>query len=677
MATAQLTGGLESPSSAPPSPVNALSRAPLLIAGTLLIVVLYTAFDHGAVALAVATRAEVAIAVIAAGATAAWLTLDGARFPRSRVALGALGLLVGFAVWCGFTVLWSVAPDQTWIEFNRALGYALVAALALGVGATHLRAREFIADGFLAVSLVVAVYALGQKLFPGLHVEGIFDLNQTGAIPRLQEPIGYWNGLALFAVLGAPLGLRLAVDSKRTPRSRLLAAGAVELLLLTVGLTLSRGGLVALAVAIVVLLTGAPERLRSLGWVVLTGLATLPALVYALAAPALTTPGIPLSTREGAGAILAVILLASLAGLAFAGRGLIRAEGRLVLSSSSAARVRRAGLVTLAILLTGGLLAAGLTHAWSGFTSPGAPSNLSPNRLLRTDSYRWLWWREAAHAFAARPLGGWGAGSFGVLHLLYRQNTLPVQQPHSVPLQFLSETGLVGGVLGLGGLSLLLIASARSARRSQTGRGTAMALLAAGSAYLVHSLYDWDWNIPAVTLPALLSLGVLAGAQLTTPGRAGSVPALREPLGFGGRVLALAVTTLGLCFFVASAVSPSLASSDARAALLDASSSAGADLGAAQSQARRASSLDPLSDEGPLAEASVALHQGELARARYYVEEATGRDPSDGLAWGELAELDLFLGDPAGARQAARRVISLDPRGREAPGLRNLAGYGR
>ncbi len=83
-----------------------------------------------------------------------------------------------------------------------------------------------------------------------------------------------------------------------------------------------------------------------------------------------------------------------------------------------------------------------------------------------------------------------------------------------------------------------------------------------------------------------------------------------------------------------------------------------------------------MSDAGLRAEAAIALHRGRLARARYYLQEALGRDPSDELAWNELAEVDLFLGEKAGVRQAARRVIALDPRGPSAQQLRNLAGYG-
>lgn len=679
MATAQLRGGLGSQSAdgtAVPAQLHAVTRIPLLLAGALIVIVLYAAFDHGAVGLAAGARIEVAIAVLVAVAAAAWLGLDALRLPRSRLALAGLGLLAAFAFWCGLTLLWSVAPDQTWIEFNRALAYALVAGLGLAVGASHPRARAPLADGFFAVALLVSLYALGQKLLPGLHVAGVFDLNQTGSIPRLQEPLGYWNGLALFAVLGAPLGLRRVFDATRTPRSRLLAAGGVELLLLTTGLTLSRGGLVALAVALVVVVAGARERLRALSWIVLVVLASVPPLVYGLAAHALNTAGVPLSTREGAGGILALILLASLAGLYLAGRGLLQVEKRLVLAPPRAQRVRRVGMVTLVIVVLGGLAAAGATHAWTGFTSASAPSNVSPNRLLTTDSYRWLWWKEAGRAFAARPAGGWGAGSFGVVHLIYRQNTLPVQQPHSLPLQFLSETGIVGGLLGLGGLILLLAAAVRAARRSEIERGVAMALLAAAAAYLVHSLYDWDWNIPAVTLPALMFLGVLAGAGAPS---AASRPseAVREPLGLGGRAAGLTAMTLGLCFFISSSVLPSLAASDASAALLDASSGSPPALAVAQSKAKLAGSLDPLSDAGPRVAASIALHRGQLARARYYLEEAVGRNPSDEFVWSELVTLDTYLRDPSGVRQAARRVVALDPRGRPAQALRNLAGYGR
>ena len=131
--------------------------------------------------------------------------------------------LAGFVVWCGITVLWSVAPNQTWIEFNRAVTYVLALGLAVTLGSSTRRAAELIADGFLLVALAVTVYALGQKLVPGLHVSGLFDLNQTGPLPRLQEPLGYWNALALFIAFGVPAALVRAVDLRRSARARIAA----------------------------------------------------------------------------------------------------------------------------------------------------------------------------------------------------------------------------------------------------------------------------------------------------------------------------------------------------------------------------------------------------------------------------------------------------------------------
>lgn len=665
-------------------PASATTRVlawlPMLLGGALLTVILYAVFDHGAVGLAPAARVEVAVAVIAAVAAAAWLGMDALRFRAPPIAIWGLVLLGAFVFWSGVTVLWSVAPDQTWSDVNRGLSYVVVVALGIAIGMSQPRAPALLTRGFLLIAAAVAVYALGQKLVPGLHVSDVFDLNLAGSIPRLQEPIGYWNALALFLVLGVPAALALAIDPAQPPGRRLLGAAILQLLFLAIGLTLSRGGFIALAVALVIGVAGTDRRLPALAWLGLVALATVPPLVLGLTLHSLADAGVSLDSRESGGAILAGVLIASLAGLYLGGRTLMGHEAWIRGSAVGERWVRRASRAGLAALVVSALLVGLLTHAWHDFTSPAAPNNFTPSRLLTTDSYRWLWWKEAGHAFAARPVGGWGAGSFGVVHLIYRQNTLPVQQPHSVPLQFLSETGVIGAVLGLGGLTLLLVAAVRSARRrelSPAERGAAMALLGGAAAYFVHLLYDWDWDIPAVTLPVLLFIGVLVGSGRVGP-RNGRESA-RQPLSLGTRVIAISGVTIWLCLFVVSALLPSLAASDSGAALVEASSSSRTALADAQAQARQASSLDPLSDAGLRAEASIALHRGALATARYDLERAVGREPSDELAWNELAGVDSLLGDRVAARQAARRVVALDPHGSAARALRrsNLAGYGQ
>src|SRR5205085_9953700 len=109
-----------------------------------------------------------------------------------------------------------------------------------------------------------------------------------------------------------------------------------------------------------------------------------------------------------------------------------------------------------------------------------------PNRLLSYNSgNRWTWWKEAAGAWSAKPVAGWGAGSFPVTHRLYRREPLSVQQPHSVPLQWLAETGLAGLLLAGGALLALLAAALAGVRRepwalraAPPARGAAAALLA-------------------------------------------------------------------------------------------------------------------------------------------------------------------------------------------------------
>src|SRR5581483_1805460 len=132
------------------------------------------------------------------------------------------------------------------------------------------RSVQTIGRGFLAIAVAVTLYALGQKVLPGVHLSGVFGLNQTGAFPRLRAPLDYWNALALFIGFGVPVCLTQAVDRAHPVRLRL-------------------GALLALA-----------------------GLAAAAPLVFGLSAHALTGTGISLGRREGAGGELGALLAGSM-----------------------------------------------------------------------------------------------------------------------------------------------------------------------------------------------------------------------------------------------------------------------------------------------------------------------------------------------------------------------------
>jgi O-antigen ligase/polysaccharide polymerase Wzy-like membrane protein len=666
---------------------------PLILGAALLAVIVYSAFAHGAVTRSTDTRVELVVAGLSVVAALGWLWMGALRLSAPRSSVIGVGLLTAYACWSAASVLWSVAPDSSWIEANRVITYGLVVALGIAIGASHPRGLELVSRGFVLAALAVTIYALGQKIVPGLHVAGVFDLNQTGPLPRLQEPLGYWNALAMFMVLGAPVALALTVDSGRATAARLAWACALGLIMITVPLTYSRGGLIALAVALAVAIGLGRERLRSVIWLVAIVLAALPAALVGLLLHQLGTANVPLGTREWAGAILAAVVLGGLGALVLAGRLLIAREARIHVSASRGHALRLIALTAAGALVMAGLLALAfssrgftgtISHLWHGFTSTHQTSNYDPQRLLSAASEnRWVWWKEAAAAVSARPWQGWGAGSFPVVHLLYRHDTLPVQQPHSVPLQFLAETGVVGAILGLGAFLLLTIGATRMVRARPAGpdRMLAAALLGAALGYGIHCLFDWDWNIPALSLPAFLFLGVVAGRPVVAGlGVVARRPRVRS--GYPGprpdrlpagvlaqrpsrRALALAGLTTCLCLFAVSVELPQLAADKARAALVAASSASPSAVRAAQVEAALASQLDPLSDSALLAEATVALHRSQPAAARVYMKQAVARDPSDPQAWQLLAQVEYGLRDPQWI-VASQRAVDLDPMGHYA-----------
>jgi O-antigen ligase len=642
------------PAAGPPAP-----RRPVVLgdrAGTALLAVLlalcaYAAFAHGAIDLAAEARVQVVLAL--AGLAVAALALGAGRLvPRTAPAGWAgVALLAGFAAWCGLSIAWSLTGDLSWQETNRAVAYALAALLALAVGAHAPRAIERTALGLVAVAVAVALYALAGKVAPGL-------VDETALSPRLREPLGYWNALALLCVLGAPAALRVATDASHRDGARLAGLGALWLLVVTAALTYSRGAALALVAALVVVTVLGEARLRGLAAVALAALAAAPAIALAFTDDTLTTAGAPLADRIGAGRGLLAVLVACLLALVAAGVVALRLERRVAWPAAWTRSAWRA-LAAAAVLAALVLLATGTVgRSLSSFgDTHQAPSISAPSRLLSTNSgNRVTWWNEALGAWSALPWQGHGAGSFPVLHLQYRHNTLNVRQPHDVPLEFLAETGIVGAVLGVGGLLALLWAATAAVRARPPGtreRELGAALLAAGVAWGMHALVDWDWDIPAVTLPALLALGVVAAAP--------AAPGVRLSR---ARPLALVAVALAGWVYLVSVALPAVADSRASSALREAR--AGASPGAladAAARANLASRLDPLSNRGLFAGAAIAERRDRRLEERRLLLDAVHRRPSDAQAWVRLAGVGIELGDLRGAVAATRAALRLDPRG--------------
>lgn len=641
----------------------------ILLVGALLLEVTYAAFAHGATHVQSEGPLQAALALTLVVAAAVWLWHGGLALSAPRAAWVAVALLSALAVWTGITLAWSLAPDRTWVELNRAIAYVVVVLLALAAGSWHERSLERFAVGYLAVAVGVALYALGGKIAPGVHIGGLIDLNQTSVFPRLRAPLDYWNALAMIAVLGMPIALRLAADEARAMVPRLAALLALTVLLVTLGLTYSRGGVVALVVCVVVLLVLTGARLRTLLTLGLAVAAAIPALAYAFTHHGLKDSLVALSKRERPGLVLGLILLASLVALAGGGRSLFGAERRVRLSPVRARQVGLGLALAVVVALAAGIgaatfshrgLSGTISHQWHSFTAVKEEKQapLNPAHLLSVNSSnRWVWWQEAVGAWYDRPLRGWGAGSFPVLHRRYRTNQLTVLQPHSVPLQFLAETGLVGALLAMGALLLLAAAAVSVVRTSPPSRRGIAAALAAGSVgWLVHGLYEWDWDIPGVLLPGLIFLGVVAGSRAFGGSRV-------RLAGSSARMIGLGVVALLMSAVAVSALLPAWSDyTTTRATDLASGRPTGTELNRAADKAELAARLNPLSPDPLFLAASIAERRGRLQAARRELVRAIARAPNNVRARYELARFDGAHGNLGVLRPTLVAALRLDPR---------------
>jgi len=192
--------------------------------------------------------------------TFAFLALAAAALiGRPRIALApverwVLAALAALAVWAAVSSQWSLHPRTSLLEGERDVVYlAAMAAVLLSVDRAAL--PQLLA-GALAGVTVICGYGLGTHIFFG-----------HGPVPiqgnLLFEPLGYANGLGIYAAIGLLLAAGLWVATPwRIARVACSACGAI--LVPTLYLTSSRAAMVALAAGLVVLLAFAPGIPRPL-----------------------------------------------------------------------------------------------------------------------------------------------------------------------------------------------------------------------------------------------------------------------------------------------------------------------------------------------------------------------------------------------------------------------------
>jgi hypothetical protein len=418
------------------------------------------------------------------------------RTGPARLALGGLALL---SAWTVASLLWAPLSAPAADDAQRLLLYlgALIAALAFLRPRPAARAAEV---GLVAGALVVVGYGLGGRLLPGI-VELSSGVSAAG---RLEQPLTYWNAMGALAAIGLVLCARIAGDSSRDLRLRAAAAAGAAPLGAGVYLSFSRGAILALAFGLIVLVLVARTRaqLRSAAFALALGM--LAAVATGAFAGVRSLAG-SASEREGEGALALVLLLAIAAvGAALQARW-SRVEGEsAALRLPRIPRVLAVGVVLAAV---GALVVA--AAAENRANEPAAATGARTERLRSLQSNRLDYWQVALDSFAANPAIGVGSGGFRAEWLRERTISEPAKDAHSLYLETLAELGLIGAACLLALLAGVAWCAARVLAIDPTlAAGPTAALAAFG----LHAGLDWDWELPALTLVALVLAGLLCAA---------------------------------------------------------------------------------------------------------------------------------------------------------------------
>jgi tetratricopeptide (TPR) repeat protein len=553
----------------------------------------------------------------------------------SRLELVWIGGLVALTGWTALSWLWTSSQTSTALEVERTCVY-LLAALAVAAVARS-AAYHGLLWGAWAGSAAACLYGLATRLFP--ERLGVSDVT---AGYRLFSPIGYWNGLGLLAAIAVLLALGLATNGRHLP-ARTLAAASLPLLVPTLYFTFSRGAWIALAGGLLAATALSNRRLALASSLLVLALPAAAALWLAYRAKPLRQTDASLASAIDAGHALAwkLLLVAAVAA------GLSLGYGHLARGLRVPLQLRRGFAALLVATLVGGCLAvvvhyggpAGvITHARRSIDSSGPASgnDLSSRLFSLSSSGRLRQWHVALDEWHAHPVLGGGAGTYAEYWAAAGPSQGQLLDVHNLYLETLSELGPAGLAILAAALLVPLAAAVRARRRT-------LVPIAAGAyvAWLVHVVYDWDWELPGVTIAALVCAGAVLAAA-----RRQEAAARQAPARWGLLAVVAVAGTLALFGLLGN-----------RALVSSGDALGRGDLAGAVSAAESARRWAPWSSEPWAQLAAIRQAQGDRAAELAAYRQAVAKDPRN---W------QLWLGLVAVSR-GAERAHALDRLARLSP----------
>jgi hypothetical protein len=446
------------------------------------------------------------IAAICAWAllAAAVLAVPGNPLPASKAARTAILALTGLAIWTWIATSWSSSQAGADQELELVLIY--LPALAAGAIAWRERPAARVVEPALAAgALIVIGYGLAGRLLPG--IVHLHDSPRAGG--RLEQPLTYWNATGALAAVGLVLCARMAGDATRPRALRIAAAAAAAPLGMGTYLSFSRGAIICMVAGLAALVAMDRTRPQLRAGAIALGAAVLAA---AAAAPFGSVRALHHAHASAEG-LLALVLLLAIAGAA-AGLQARAPDG-------SAPLGLRAGPAIALVVVLAIVPYAAVAVAERAAPSKEAAFGATNARLSDVGGHRLSYWRVAVDVAADHPIAGAGPGAYQVEWLRRRTIDERVRNAHSLELQTLADLGLVGLALLLAAIGATAVAAAGALRAD---RALAAGPAAGALTWALHAGLDWDWEMPALTLVAI----VLAGLLLCRASPADGVEQLAE-----------------------------------------------------------------------------------------------------------------------------------------------------
>lgn len=390
-----------------------------------------------------------------------------------------------------------------WLALLLLLLAAIVGASAFATGGTPgYRKAGPLVDGLGVAVAAVAGYGILQKTYPDDFVTNSLDGY------RVDSTLGYPNSVAVVLGMGAVLALS-RMTATRSPLLRGLFAVLMLGSLVTLYLTLSRGGIGSFGIGLIVLFALGNNRLQMLANLFLV---SVPGAWLWWQMQDLTTlfsADAPLREKVADGTVfrndlivafvVAFVLQAAYA--FFVSRYELTAIARRYVGIAVGAfgAVAALALAVAVVVGFGGVGQAARTI----FSNPDQQGNAAQRLVSLGVGFRAEYWNVGWDAWMERPLTGTGAGTFQYTWLEGRQGVQGVKQVHNLYLEQGTETGIVAFLALLAFAVLLLFYVGRAAWRHRPegeGRLLLAGLAAALTVYLTSSAFEWHWYLPGSTL---------------------------------------------------------------------------------------------------------------------------------------------------------------------------------